>query len=38
MSLAALYSRALAGMEAAMVTVEVHLASGLPRFTIVGLP
>src|SRR3989338_1505630 len=25
-------------MEAALVTVEVHLANGLPNFTIVGLP
>jgi len=38
MSLAVLYSRALAGMEAPLVTVEVHLGSGLPSFTIVGLP
>ena len=38
MSLAVLYSRALAGMEAPQVTVEVHLANGLPSFTIVGLP
>jgi magnesium chelatase family protein len=38
MSLAVLYSRALSGMEAALVTVEVHLANGLPSFTIVGLP
>ncbi len=38
MSLAVLYSRALAGMEAPLVTVEVHLANGLPSFTIVGLP
>jgi magnesium chelatase family protein len=37
-SLAVLYSRALAGMEAPPVTVEVHLANGLPSFTIVGLP
>ncbi len=33
-----LYSRALSGMEAELVTVEVHLANGLPSFTIVGLP
>ena len=33
-----LYSRALSGMEAALVTVEVHIANGLPNFTIVGLP
>jgi magnesium chelatase family protein len=38
MSIAVLYSRALTGMEAALVTVEVHLAGGLPSFTIVGLP
>ncbi len=38
MSLAVLYSRGLAGMEAALVTVEVHLAGGLPQFTLVGLP
>ena len=38
MSLAVLYSRALAGMEAPLVTTEVHLAAGLPSFTIVGLP
>jgi magnesium chelatase family protein len=38
MGLAVLYSRSLAGMDAALVTVEVHLANGLPQFTIVGLP
>ncbi|MBS4096608.1 MAG: YifB family Mg chelatase-like AAA ATPase [Sulfuricella sp.] len=38
MSLAVLYSRALAGMEAPPVTVETHLSNGLPSFTIVGLP
>ena len=38
MSLAVLYSRGLSGMDAALVTVEVHLANGLPNFTIVGLP
>src|SRR5262245_34698587 len=38
MGLAVLYSRALAGAEAPLVTVEVHLANGLPSFTIVGLP
>jgi magnesium chelatase family protein len=38
MSLAVLYSRSLSGMEAPPVTVEVHLANGLPSFTIVGLP
>ena len=38
MSLAVLYSRALSGMDAPEVVVEVHLANGLPMFTIVGLP
>lgn len=38
MGLAVLHSRALAGMHAAPVGVEVHLANGLPSFTIVGLP
>ncbi|HCA26386.1 MAG TPA: ATPase, partial [Betaproteobacteria bacterium] len=38
MSLAVLYSRAAAGMEAPLVTVEAHLSNGLPSFTIVGLP
>ena len=37
MSLAVLKSRALAGMLAQDVSVEVHLANGLPSFTIVGL-
>src|ERR1044071_5043458 len=38
MSLAVVYSRALAGMDAPPVTAETHLANGLPSFTIVGLP
>ncbi len=38
MSLAVLRSRALAGMDAPEVIVEVHLANGLPSFQIVGLP
>jgi magnesium chelatase family protein len=38
MSLAVLTSRALTGMQAPEVVVEVHLANGLPSFTIVGLP
>ena len=38
MSLAVLYSRALSGMHAPLVTVEAHIANGLPSFTIVGLP
>jgi len=38
MSLAVVCSRALAGADAPPVTVEAHLANGLPSFTIVGLP
>jgi len=36
-SLSLVQSRALVGLEAAAVTVEVHLANGLPSFTLVGL-
>ena len=38
MSLAVLRSRALAGVQAHAVSVEVHLANGLPALNIVGLP
>ena len=38
MSLAIVHSRALVGLDAPEVTVEVHLANGLPALTIVGLP
>ncbi|MDX9994784.1 MAG: YifB family Mg chelatase-like AAA ATPase [Rhodocyclaceae bacterium] len=38
MALAVLRSRALAGLNAPEVAVEVHLANGLPSFTLVGLP
>ncbi len=38
MSLAVVRSRGLSGMFAPEVTVEVHLANGLPSFTLVGLP
>jgi magnesium chelatase family protein len=37
MSLAVVRSRALAGMDAPAVSVEVHLANGLPGMAIVGL-
>jgi magnesium chelatase family protein len=37
MSLAVVRSRALAGMDAPSVSVEVHLANGLPGMAIVGL-
>ena len=38
MSLAVVRSRAPASGRAPEVTVEVHLANGLPSFSIVGLP
>jgi magnesium chelatase family protein len=38
MPLAVVASRALAGIDAPEVTVEVHLGPGLPAFHIVGLP
>ena len=37
MSLATLYTRAT-GLDAPAVTIEVHLANGLPQLSIVGLP
>ena len=37
MSLAVIHSRALDALDAPEVTVEVHLANGLPSFTLVGL-
>ncbi|MGE8441974.1 MAG: YifB family Mg chelatase-like AAA ATPase [Comamonas testosteroni] len=37
MGLALVQSRALLGLQAPAVTVEVHLANGLPSFTLVGL-
>src|SRR6187402_216619 len=38
MALAVVYSRALAGLDAPLVRVEVHVGGGLPCTTIVGLP
>lgn len=38
MSLSTVYTRAQLGIDAPLVTVETHLAGGLPGFTIVGLP
>jgi magnesium chelatase family protein len=37
MSLAVVHSRALDALRSPQVTVEVHLANGLPSFTLVGL-
>ena len=38
MSIALVRARALEGLAAPEVTVEVHLANGLPAFSLVGLP
>ena len=38
MTLAITHCRAAIGLQAPLVTVEVHLANGLPAFNIVGLP
>lgn len=38
MSLALVYSRASVAMDAPLVTIEVHLANGLPAFHLAGLP
>ncbi|WP_194437305.1 YifB family Mg chelatase-like AAA ATPase [Vibrio fluminensis] len=38
MGLAVVYSRASVGVEAPLVTVEVHISNGMPGFALVGLP
>ena len=38
MTVSVVYSRALNGMHAPPVRVEVHVANGLPAFNLVGLP
>ena len=38
MSLAVVFSRGRSGIEAPLVTVEVHISNGLPALNIVGLP
>lgn len=38
MTVAVAYSRAQLGVEAPLVTIEVFLSGGLPKFSIVGLP
>ena len=38
MSLAVVYSRGRSGIDAPLVTVEVHISNGLPALNIVGLP
>jgi magnesium chelatase family protein len=37
MGLASVHSRAVAGWQGSRVVAEVHLANGLPSFTLVGL-
>lgn len=36
--LAIIYSRASCGVEASLITIEVHISNGLPSLSIVGLP
>jgi len=38
MKLATVYTRALTGINAAEVNVEIHIANGLPALSIVVLP
>jgi len=38
MSLATVYTRSSSGISAPLITVEAHLANGLPSLSIVGLP
>ena len=38
MSLAVVYTRGRQGIEAPLVTIEVHISNGLPSLSIVGLP
>lgn len=38
MTLAIVYSRASMGVQAPLVTIEVHISNGSPGFTLVGLP
>jgi magnesium chelatase family protein len=38
MDLAVVYTRANLGIDAPLVTIEVHLSNGLPGFHLVGLP
>ncbi|SUC10753.1 competence protein ComM [Pasteurella canis] len=38
MSLAIVYSRASIGVQAPLVTIEVHFSNGKPQFNLVGLP
>ncbi len=38
MSLAVVFARSAFGIEAPLITIEVHISAGLPAFNLVGLP
>ena len=38
MTIATIYTRASIGIDAPLITVEVHLSNGLPALNLVGLP
>lgn len=38
MSLSVIYSRAAVGIDAPLISIEVHISNGLPSFSLVGLP
>src|SRR6185295_19578331 len=38
MTLAIVYARAASGINATLITVEVHMGRGLPKMNIVGMP
>ena len=38
MSLAIIYTRAAFGISAPLITIEIHISTGLPGLTMVGLP
>ncbi len=38
MSLSIVYARSIIGLEAPLITIEVHISPGLPGFNLVGLP
>ena len=38
MALAVVYARSAFGIEAPLITIEVHISAGLPAFNLVGLP
>lgn len=38
MGLSIVYSRAIVGVEAPLISIEVHISNGMPGFALVGLP